>query len=147
YRFELLGVRVSVSSAVRPLLFALALLAIRLWFDRRPPWLVKRLREAARMPLPFGEAQLFGPFHGASRPERWWEFAIVLLAFVLVTAAFTWPQVIRMSGVPDLGDPLFSIWRISWVNHRIWTHPATLFDTNIFYPERLTLTYSDPVIV
>src|SRR6476660_5007372 len=52
-----------------------------------------------------------------------------------------------MNAVPDLGDPLFSIWRISWVDHRIWTHPTTLFDTNIFYPERLTLTYSDPVIV
>jgi hypothetical protein len=52
-----------------------------------------------------------------------------------------------MNGVPDMGDPLFSIWRISWVNHQIWRHPASLFDTNIFYPERLTLAYSDPVIV
>jgi len=37
YRFDLVGVRVSVSSAGRPLLFALMLLAVRLWFDRRPP--------------------------------------------------------------------------------------------------------------
>ena len=49
--------------------------------------------------------------------------------------------------MPDLGDPLFSIWRISWVNHQLWRHPLALFDANIFYPERLTLTYSDPVIV
>jgi hypothetical protein len=147
YRFDLLGIRVSVSSAARPLLFALVLLVVRLWLDRRTPWWASRLRDSARAPLPLGEAELFGPFHGASPAERWREFGIVLLAFVALTALFTWPQVIRMNGVPDLGDPLFSIWRISWVNHRIWTHPTTLFDTNIFYPERLTLAYSDPVIV
>jgi len=147
YRFDVLGVRVSVSSAARPLLFALVLLAIRLWLDRRWPWLVMRLRESAATPLPLGEAQLFGPFHGASRGQRWREFGLVVLAFVLLTVLFTWPQVIRMNGVPDLGDPLFSIWRISWVDHSIWTHPTTLFDTNIFYPERLTLAYSDSVIV
>jgi len=147
YRFDLLGVRVSVSSSARPLLLALAVLAVRLWLDRRSPWLVTRLRESAGTPLPLGETQLFGPFHDASRGARRREFALVLLAFALLTAAFTWPQAIRMYGVPDLGDPLFSIWRISWVNHRLWTHPTTLFDTNIFYPERLTLTYSDPVIV
>jgi hypothetical protein len=147
YRFDLLGVRVSVSSATRPLLVAAALLAIRLSIDRRSPWLVTRLRESARTALPFGEAQLFGPFNDASRAERWREFAFVLLAFVVLTVVFTWPQAIRMNGVPDLGDPLFSIWRISWVNHRIWAHPTTLFDTNIFYPEPRTLAYSDPVIV
>ena len=147
YRFDLLGARVSVSSAGRPLLFALVLLGVRLWFDRRPPWLVTRLRASAATPLSLGEAQLFGPFHGASRRARWREFALVLLASAVLAAVFTWPQVLRMNGVPDLGDPLFSIWRISWVDHRIWTHPTTLFDTNIFYPERLTLTYSDPVIV
>lgn len=147
FRFDLLGVRVSVSSAARPLAFAIGLLAIRLWLDRRSPSLLRRLRESARAPLPLGEAQLFGPFQGASRAERWREFGLVLLAFVVLTALFTWPQVIRMNGVPDLGDPLFSIWRISWVNHQIWKDPAALFDTNIFYPERLTLAYSDPVIV
>jgi hypothetical protein len=147
YRFDLLGVRVSVSSAARPLLFALVLLVIRVGRDRRTPWWVRRLRESARTPLPVGETDLFGPFHGASPAARRREFVIVLLAFVVLTALFTWPQVIRMTGVPDLGDPLFSIWRISWVDHRIWTHPTTLFDTNIFYPEQLTLAYSDPVIV
>jgi hypothetical protein len=147
YRFDLLGVRVSVSSAARPFAFAVLLLAIRLWLDRRSPWWARRLSESAQTPLPLGEAQLFGPFQGASRAARWREFGIVLLAFIVLTALLTWPQAIQMSGVPDLGDPLFSIWRISWVNHQIWRHPAALFDTNIFYPERLTLAYSDPVIV
>jgi hypothetical protein len=147
YRFTLLGARVSVSSAWRPLLLAAVLLAIRLLLDRRAPWLVRPLRESAHAPLQLGEAHLFGPFQGATPAQRWRELGIVVVGFVLLTAAFTWPQVRRMDSVPDLGDPLFSIWRISWVNHQIWRQPLALFDTNIFYPERLTLAYSDPVVV
>ena len=56
-------------------------------------------------------------------------------------------QVRHLDSVPDLGDPLFSIWRIGWVNHQLFTGPRHLFDANIFYPERLTLTLSDPVIL
>jgi len=26
-------------------------------------------------------------------------------------------QVGHLDSVPDLGDPLFSVWRIGWVNH------------------------------
>jgi len=56
-------------------------------------------------------------------------------------------QVRHLDSVPDLGDPLFSVWRIAWVNHQLFTDPRHLFDANIFYPERLTLTLSDPVIL
>jgi hypothetical protein len=56
-------------------------------------------------------------------------------------------QVRHLDSVPDLGDPLFSIWRLGWVNHQLFTDPRHLFDANIFYPERLTLTLSDPIIL
>ena len=59
----------------------------------------------------------------------------------------TWPQVSDLYSVPDLGDPLFSIWRIAWVSHQLPRNPLALFDANIFYPERLTFTYSDSLIV
>lgn len=81
---------------------------------------------------------------GSRRSVEW---ASVTLGLALLVAAFTWPQIRYMNSVPDRGDPLFSIWRISWVNHQIVRNPLALFDANIFYPERLTLTYSDPVIV
>src|SRR6185436_12364069 len=45
------------------------------------------------------------------------------------------------------GDPLFSMWRVGWVAHQIATDPLHLFDANIFYPQGLTLTLSDPVIL
>src|SRR4029434_9264550 len=56
-------------------------------------------------------------------------------------------QVQHLDSVPDLGDPLFSIWRVGWVNHQPLSDPRPLFDTNIFYPERLTLTFSDPIVL
>jgi hypothetical protein len=56
-------------------------------------------------------------------------------------------QIRHLDYVPDLGDPLFSIWRIGWVNHQLFTDPRHLFDANIFYPERLTLTFSDPIVL
>jgi len=56
-------------------------------------------------------------------------------------------QVRHLDSVPDLGDPLFSIWRVGWVNHQLSADPRHLFDANIFYPERLTLTFSDPIVL
>jgi hypothetical protein len=39
------------------------------------------------------------------------------------------------------------MWRIAWVSHQIVRNPLRLFDGNMFYPERLTLTYSDSMIL
>jgi hypothetical protein len=146
YRFEVVGIRISVGTPWRPWLWAVLLAAFRLWLDRRPPRF-ERLWESALRALPQGEARLFEAEGGRSGRDRLLEFGAVFIGFTVLVAAFTWPQVRHMRWVPDLGDPLFSIWRIAWVNHQLPRHPLTLFDGNIFYPERLTLTYSDPVIV
>ena len=69
------------------------------------------------------------------------------VGFAAFVAVLTWPQAALLHSVPDKGDPLFSTWRIAWVAHQIVRDPLRLFDGNIFHPERLTLTYSDPVIV
>jgi len=146
FKATLLGVHVSVSSPARPLVFAGIVLAFRWWLDPHVPPLVARLRASAVAPLPSGEAALFDP-HGRRDLHAVRELVYVVCGFGALVAAITWPQMARMNQVPDLGDPLFSIWRIAWVNHQIWRHPLALFDTNIFYPARLTLAYSDPVIV
>ena len=52
-----------------------------------------------------------------------------------------------MHAVPDLGDPLFSIWRMAWVYRQLVGDPRPLFDANIFHPEPLTLTYSDSMLL
>lgn len=52
-----------------------------------------------------------------------------------------------MDSVPDLGDPLFSIWRFGWVYHKLLGDPRPLFSPNIFHPHQLTLTYSDSMLL
>ena len=60
----------------------------------------------------------------------------------------TWPQARHLSTqVPDADDPLLSIWRISWIAHALPSSPADLLNGNIFYPEKLTLAYSDSVLL
>jgi hypothetical protein len=106
YRFTIFSIRVSVSSPWRPFLIALVLAAVRAFLDPRPPRL-GQVGASARDPLPLGEAQLSGPFAGAPFRQRAIELLAVAAGFTVLTAAFTWPQVTRMDGVPDLGDPLF----------------------------------------
>lgn len=60
---------------------------------------------------------------------------------------FLHPQLRNMYGLPDLGDPLFSIWRMGWVHRQLVGDPRPLFDGNIFHPEPLTLAYSDAMLL
>ena len=81
-------------------------------------------------------------------PARFWRrAAFASLGIAVALAILLHDQLRQPYSVPDLGDPLFSMWRIGWVAHQILTDPAHLFDGNIFYPEPLTLTLSDPMIL
>ena len=72
----------------------------------------------------------------------------VAVAFAALTCLLTYPQVRNLAtAVPYHSDPYFSMWRLGWVAHAIHTTPANLFDANIFYPERLTLAYSDAMLL
>jgi hypothetical protein len=136
--------RLSIHSAWRPCLWALVVLGIRHWFVPEPgtfDWLTRR----AGGPLPFDEQRLFG--EAPTWRRRIGRLALLTVVFSLLTAALTWPQVRDLDWVGDLGDPLFSIWRLAWVSHQIVRDPLRLFDGNMFHPERLTLTYSDSIIV
>jgi len=137
FHAKVLGLPVSVRSADRLILLAAALVAVR-HLRIRHPSLWERLDRDRR--------HLCAP---AKRPaySRLGEFACLLVFFGLIVVAVTYPQVVRLDSVPDLGDPLFSIWRLSWVAHQLPRDPFHLFDANIFYPERLTFTYSDSAVV
>ena len=145
------GIRISMRTPWRPFLLAVIVLAIRNALVRQPPsfaWAIApfrrfslaRLLKEARDPLPLDERALFEKVTAR-------EFALLLLGFSALTIALTWPQIIRLDSVADLGDPLFSIWRIAWVAHQLPRDPLALFNANQFHPERLTLTYSDSLIV
>jgi hypothetical protein len=79
--------------------------------------------------------------------ERAWHAIVAALGLAAALSLLLHQQVRHLDSVPDLGDPLFSIWRVGWVNHQLLNDPQHLFDTNIFYPERLTLTFSDPIVL
>lgn len=69
------------------------------------------------------------------------------LALALFAVAMLYPQLLRMDAVPDLGDPLFSMWRMGWVHRQLAGDPRPLFDANIFHPEQLTFAYSDSMLL
>ena len=87
------------------------------------------------------------PLIVSASPGVWPRAALASAGIAAALAIVLRDQVVHLDWVPDLGDPLFSMWRVGWVAHQIVTDPLHLFDANIFYPERLTLTLSDPVIL
>jgi hypothetical protein len=71
--------------------------------------------------------------------------AVALLC--ALTVIITWPQALHLSTrIPGHDDPLFSIWRLSWIAHALANDPGHLFDANIFYPHSHTLAYSDAML-
>src|SRR5262249_39844182 len=47
----------------------------------------------------------------------------------------------------DNADTVLNEWTLAWVAHQLPRDPRHLFDANIFYPNRLTLAYSEAMIV
>ena len=53
----------------------------------------------------------------------------------MLTLVLLWPQVRQLRSVSDFGDPLFSVWRLAWVNHQLVRNPLALFDGPVGQPE------------
>jgi Bacterial membrane protein YfhO len=71
-----------------------------------------------------------------------------LALLVALTVLLTWPQALHLgTKVAAHDDPLFSIWRLAWVEHALSTAPQRLFDANIFHPHLRTLAYSDAMLL
>ena len=132
-----LGLRLSIASWMRPGIIAALGLAIRYLFRKRPSTL-ERLAAAGWL---CRASPALGPRSSAREIGSAAGFLVALLALALHQ------QVLRPFGVPDYGDPLFSTWRLAWVSRMLFADPLALFDANIFYPERNTLAFSDPVLL
>jgi hypothetical protein len=71
--------------------------------------------------------------------------ALSLAVFLLLAIVHTWP----LAAAPahwsrvDGGDGALNIWAVAWVGHHLPRQPWRVADANIFYPERLTLAYSE----
>jgi len=139
---RLAGIRFTATTPTRTLAALGIVLLVRFVFGRGVGPLGAS-REAWRRLLPPLEDPFLRPLPaGGAMRAIYAGLGLALALGVLLHA-----QLARMYSVPDLGDPLFSMWRVGWVTHQIVRDPAHLFDANIFYPEKLTLTLSDPMIL
>jgi len=81
------------------------------------------------------------------RPHR--PHLLALAAFVLLAVVHTWPLASRPGYYSrvDNGDYLLNAWVLDWVATTLPTRPWTVFDANIFHPEKNTLAYSEPLLL
>jgi hypothetical protein len=146
FTFRFGGVRATARTPHRALLVAVALISLRYALDQRTrpldnaPALWHWVRDRLYDP----HADLTNPERGGSAVRRRLLAAGGFAAFVPLLLH---QQLRHMDSVSDLGDPLFSIWRIGWVYHQLTGGPGALFDANIFYPEPLALAYSDSMLL
>jgi hypothetical protein len=81
------------------------------------------------------------------RMTRGVRLATAALVLTAATTIVLHRQLAAYTSVPDLGDPLFSMWRLAWVAHQAPLDPRHLFDANIFHPAARTLAYSDAMLL
>lgn len=68
---------------------------------------------------------------------------------LLLAVVHTWPLVTAPGTLArnDNADAELNEWILAWVAHQLPRDPVRLFHGNMFYPERYTLAYSEPLIV
>ncbi len=74
-------------------------------------------------------------------PGVWWAAAL----YAVLTIAFAYPLSVRPGETVfgDNPDTHFYLWTLSWDAHAFVHQPFSIFDANIYYPNRLTLAYSE----
>lgn len=72
-----------------------------------------------------------------------------LVLGVVLAVAMTWPMAAKFDRAARLnfGDGEWSVWNVTWVAHALTTSPRSLFQANIFHPDRDTLAYSESNVV
>ena len=70
--------------------------------------------------------------------------ALVFLAFLALTVAMTWPWAKHLYDTcADPGDPYLNSWILWWDFHGTFHDPLHLFDGNVFFPDKLSLAFSE----
>jgi len=68
---------------------------------------------------------------------------------VALVVLHTWPLALAPHRLTrhDNADTLLNEWIVAWVAHQVPRAPLSLFDANIFHPERRTLAFSEHLVV
>ena len=85
----------------------------------------------------------------AAQTIRRYPATALLVFFAAMAVVQTWPLATGPGHLSrnDNADTVLNEWALAWVAHQAVTDPLHLFDANIFHPERLTLAYSESMIV
>jgi hypothetical protein len=77
-----------------------------------------------------------------------WEPALAVAVGIALALITTWPLVLHLPSriAPDLGDPVRTAWEIAWVGHALVHSPLHLWNSNAFYPNPLSLAFSDSLL-
>lgn len=75
--------------------------------------------------------------------------AAAFALFAVLAVAHTWPLASDPGHLTrhDNRDAVLNAWIVGWVAHQLPRDPLHLYDGNVFHPERLTLAYSEPMVV
>ncbi|MGH9385217.1 MAG: hypothetical protein ACRD2N_13120 [Vicinamibacterales bacterium] len=78
---------------------------------------------------------------------RAWLWLVALL-YAALTLVLTYPLPLQMASavLNDNPDTHLFLWTLGWDVHALTTQPFSIFDANIYYPQRLTLAYSENLI-
>jgi hypothetical protein len=71
---------------------------------------------------------------------------VTLYALMALVCLRPFPSVWKDRIAPSAEDPLFNLWVLEWSAHQIRLGLPDLWDANIFYPTRGTLTFSDHLL-
>ena len=73
---------------------------------------------------------------------------LALVGAALLAVLHTWPLASSPASLSrlDNADTALNTWIVSWVAHALPRAPLAVFDAPIFYPERRTLAYSEPLL-
>jgi hypothetical protein len=86
-----------------------------------------------------------GP-HSPRQPVGYVGRAAVLFAVLTIILAYPLSLKPGSTVVVDAPDTHLFIWTLAWDAHAFVTQPLSIFDANMYYPERLTLAYSENLI-
>lgn len=77
-----------------------------------------------------------------------WELALAIGVGIVLALITTWPLALHLPSriAPDLGDPVRTAWEIAWVGHALVHSPLHLWNSNAFYPNPLSLAFSDSLL-
>ncbi|MFC0532923.1 hypothetical protein [Phytohabitans kaempferiae] len=76
------------------------------------------------------------------------EWTLASVGSIVLAVLMTWPTLqYPLHTLPqDFHDPALQAWQMAWSGHILLSDPTQLWDSNTFFPERLSFAFSDTLL-